>query len=105
MEQIDGHRVSLSHGVARGLVHGLISYGQSHKMIIRDFGYMAPDQARSTFRLPELQKTGGLSSTASRNPKTQNVKCEKLFRHSGYRDFEKQGVAPPLHRESPKPKT
>jgi hypothetical protein len=35
MEQIDGHRVSLSRGVARGLVHGLISYGQSHEMISR----------------------------------------------------------------------
>jgi hypothetical protein len=35
MEQIDGHRVSLSRGVARGLAHGLISYGQSHEMISR----------------------------------------------------------------------
>jgi len=33
MEQIDGHQVILSHGVARGLVHGLISYGKSHEMI------------------------------------------------------------------------
>jgi hypothetical protein len=35
MEQINGHRVSLSHGIARGLVHGLISYGQSHEVISR----------------------------------------------------------------------
>jgi hypothetical protein len=74
MEQIDGHRISLNRRVARGLAHGLISCGQSHKMIICDFGYMAPDQAQSTFQLLELQKIGGLSSTALGNPKTQNVK-------------------------------
>jgi hypothetical protein len=34
MEQIDGYRVSLSHRVAQGLAHELISYGQNHKMKI-----------------------------------------------------------------------
>jgi hypothetical protein len=32
MEQINGHRVSLSHGIARGLEHGLISSGQSREV-------------------------------------------------------------------------
>jgi hypothetical protein len=35
MEKIDGHRVILSCRVEQGLVHRLISYGQSHEMIIR----------------------------------------------------------------------
>ena len=34
MEQINDHRVSLSRGIARGLAHGLISYGQSREVII-----------------------------------------------------------------------
>jgi hypothetical protein len=31
MEQIDDHQVSLSHRVAQGLVHELISYDQNHE--------------------------------------------------------------------------
>jgi hypothetical protein len=81
MEQINSHRVSLSHRIARGLAHGLISYGQNHKVI-----------SRFTFRLPGHQKTQGLSSTTSGNPKTRNVKsAQKSFRHSGYREFKRQG--------------
>jgi hypothetical protein len=35
----------------------------------------------------------------------RNVKCkipQEPFRHSGYRDFERQGFSPPVHLELPK---
>jgi hypothetical protein len=69
MEQINGHRVSLSHGVARGLMHGLISYGQSHEMIV----FVRSSQ--NTWHL---------------------IKLDHDF---GYRDFKRNGVSHPLHWE------
>jgi hypothetical protein len=60
MEQIDGHQVSLSHRVARGLAHGLISYGQKREMTSH-FGILAIGTSKDR---------GVLSSTASGNPET-----------------------------------
>jgi hypothetical protein len=64
MEQIDGHRVRLSHRVARGLAHELIFYGQNHEMMSH-FDISATRISKDT---------GSLSSTAFRNPKTRNAK-------------------------------
>jgi hypothetical protein len=85
MEQIDGRRVSLSRRVARGLAHELISYGQNHEMMShfsisatgtsKDTGSLSSTAFRnpetrneksvsgtiSTFRLPGLQRTRGIS--------------------------------------------
>jgi hypothetical protein len=131
MEQIDGHRVSLSRRVARGLAHELISYGQNHKMMSH-FAFRLPGLQRTKgcslplhFETPKremrkaprshfdisatggLQRTKGFSSTAFRNPETErNAKNpetpQEPFRHFGYRDFKGQRVALPLHFETPK---
>jgi hypothetical protein len=45
MEQINGHRVSLSHEIAQGLAHVLISYGQSRE-VISHFGILATGSSR-----------------------------------------------------------
>jgi hypothetical protein len=83
MEQIDGHRVSLSRRVARGLAHELISYGQNHEMMSH-FGISATGTSKDK---------GLLSSTAFRNPETRNAKsAQEPFRHFGYRDFKGQRV-------------
>jgi hypothetical protein len=98
MEQIDGHRVSLSRRIARGIAHGLISYHQSHEMI-SPFAISATGTSKDK---------GSLSSTAFRIPETRNAKCKShpgAFRYFGYRDVKRQRVIPPLHRESPKPET
>jgi hypothetical protein len=90
MEQIDGHRVGLSHGIARGIAHGLISYHQSHEMI-SPFAFSATGTSKDK---------GVLSSTAFRNPETRSAKCksaQKPFRHSGYREFKRQGSPFRLH--------
>jgi hypothetical protein len=72
MEQIDDHQVSLSHGVARGLVHGLISYGQSHEMI------MVVRSSRDTWPLI------------------------RLGHDFSYQDFKRHRISHPLHWETPK---
>jgi hypothetical protein len=75
MEQIDGHWVSLSRGVAQGLAHGIISYGHSHEMIV------VIRSSRDTWHM---------------------IRPSYDF---SYWDFERQGVAPPLHQELSKPET
>jgi hypothetical protein len=72
MEQIDGHRVSLSHGVAWDLAHGLISYGQSQEMIV------VIQSSQDTWHLIGLG------------------------RDFSYRDFKRHRVSHPLHWETPK---
>jgi hypothetical protein len=87
MEQIDGHWVSLSCGVAQGLAHGLISYGQSHEMKSH-FGISATGNSKDT---------GSLFHCIG---KPRNAKCENPFRHFGYREFKRHGVSLPLHWET-----
>jgi hypothetical protein len=70
MEQIDGHWVRLSRGVARGLVHRLISYGQNHEMI------MVVRSSRDPSRLI-------------------NLDCD-----FGYQDFKRHEVSHPFHWET-----
>jgi hypothetical protein len=94
MEQIDGHRVSLSRRVARGLAHELISYGQNHKMMSH-FGISATGTSKD--------KGSALFHCIS---KPRNAKCEKrpgaisTFRLPGLQRT--KGSLSPLHFETPK---
>jgi hypothetical protein len=68
MEQIDGHRVGLSHGIARGIVHGLISYHQSREMI-SPFTFSATGKETKGCFLPLHFETP--------KPEARNVKAPK----------------------------
>jgi hypothetical protein len=76
MEQINGHRVSLSHRVARGLAHGLISYGQSHEMIV------VVRSSRDTWR---LIKSVAISATGTLKYKGRlpSTHIREMRRHFG----------------------
>jgi hypothetical protein len=67
MEQIDDHRVILSRRVARGLTHGLISYGQNHKMISH-FAISATGTSKDMGVTPPLHRE-------SPKPETRNEKA------------------------------
>jgi hypothetical protein len=80
MEQINGHWVGLSHGIAQGIVHGLISYHQSCEMISH-FGYR--DVKRQKV-VPPLHRE-------SPKLETRNAKSvQDPFQHFGYRDLKEQ---------------
>jgi hypothetical protein len=134
MEQINGHRVSLSHGIARGLAHGLISYGQSREVISRfaisatgtskDKGVSLPlhrespkpemrnekrPKAISAFRLPGVQETREPLFHCIGNPRNPKPEMRKSaqshFGISATGSSRDKGVTLPLHRESRNPET
>jgi hypothetical protein len=110
MGQIDDHRVSLGHRVARGQAPELISYGQTHETI----------KAFSVFWLPGLQdtrvsppcimyprcaKSRKIQDRRSRNDlgRPSNGTRGGRSSHFGYRDFERiEGLLLPLHFKIPK---
>jgi hypothetical protein len=84
MEQIDGHRVGLSHRVSRGLAHELISYGQNHEKMSH-FGISTTKTSKDTV---------SFSSSTFQNPETRNLKsAQEPFWNFSYWDFKGHGVS------------